>query len=135
METASAQQAVEEYRRVKRGVTGEVGDLVTARGACCHDDGSYRLVANRRKQLALANRSRDLVVVPSVPKRSRHPAATGVEVDNGRARDSPKQRARRCDKAHRLLVAVAVQKDRRGPRLERKTRHQRGGELLEQHAD
>src|SRR6185369_14783895 len=61
-----------------------------------------------------------------------HPAAAGVEVDDGRAGDFRKQSFRSVEKSHRFLVAVAMEQNalRSGTQFEVET----GGEFFEQHA-
>src|SRR2546422_10609098 len=95
---------------------GEVCDLLAARHAGRGEDGASLSSACGRQELALANATRDFVMLARVAERSGHPTASGVEVDDRARRDAREQGAGGRLEAHRLLMAMSVEKNLRRAR-------------------
>src|SRR5438094_10440810 len=98
---------------------GEVRDLQPA-GEARRD---HEVVRGRppqgRKQLLLTDEPRDFIMLLLVSKRSGHPTAARVEVDDLGTRDAPQQPQQRSYPDQRPLVTVPLHENSMRPRSER----------------
>src|SRR5258705_3014060 len=105
---------------MKRTDAGEVLNLMAAGDAARDEHRPSLHVSSSRQQTSFPDGSRHVVMISNVPERSGHATTTGVQVDNGCARNAGKQRLCRRDEPHRLLMAVAVELNRRRPCFQRR---------------
>ena len=92
-------------------------NLMTATGAIGHDDG-IGIFAYRRQQAQFRHLHGDVVVIGVIAKAAGHAAAGAFDQFGLCARDQPQHLQDRRHRAEGLLVAMAMEQDGRGRRLE-----------------
>src|SRR5579863_9505948 len=104
---------------MNRGFVAEIGNLMPAGGTPGDHRRGRILRTNLRQKASLRDFSRNIEVLFGIAERSRHSAASRIEVNHSRSGDFFQQCLRRSQKPHRLLVTVAVQQYLWRSRLER----------------
>src|SRR5262245_37938095 len=99
----------QERCRVNRANAGELPNLVPARCPRCYNRRARWKVADRRHEPAFRDTPGDFEVLLEIAERTGHSAATCIGLDDFASRNSRHQCNCRCNEAHCLLVAMAVQ--------------------------
>ena len=98
---------------MERPDAGEVGDLVPARRAAGHQHVTIAQGPRGGQQPPLSDGARHLEVLTRISEGAGHPAAAGIEIDDGGAGDAAEQGLCGGQAAHRLLMTVRVEEDLR----------------------
>src|SRR5258708_3244253 len=93
--SAVRQQLLEQHRRMQCLPAGKMLNLQAAGESRGDDNRTWLSRTDRGKRPLFADEPGDLIVLLFVTERSRHATASGIEVDDLRAGNAPKQPQRR----------------------------------------